>query len=187
MAKLSDELKIAVAEMSVKVKDKLLFRLIAKDAILTEKLQHELLGSEGDVEERVTDLEELIRVNIPRKGVRGLTPGYLMMDMRPLNARITHHVKITKDKFGAVVLTVLLLSETFKRHIEMLEAFPMRRSEKFTKYVIQRLNFIIKTANKLHEDYRMEFEDDLNELLEYIYRFESTAIAAQEAGIPREF
>lgn len=187
MAKLSDELKMAVAGMPTKEKDKLLFRLIAKDAVLTEKLEHELLASESETENRVTQLEAMIRINIPPKGIRHLTPGFLMMDMRPLNAQITHHVKITKDKFGAVVLTILLLSEAFKRHIEMLEDFPMRRSETFAKYVIQRLNFIIKTASKLHEDYRMEFEDDLNELLEYVYRFEGTAIAAQEAGIPKAF
>jgi hypothetical protein len=187
MAKLSDELKKAVAGMPTKEKDKLLFRLIAKDAVLTEKLEHELLASDSDTEERVTYLEKLIQVNIPPKGIRYLTPGFLMMDMRPLNAQITHHVKVTKDKFGAVTLTILLLSTAFERHLEMLEAFPRKRSETFKKYIIQRLNFIIKTASKLHEDYRMEFEDDLNELLKYVYRFDSTAEAAQEAGIPREF
>ncbi len=187
MAKLRDELKKAIAAMPTKEKDKLLFRLIAKDSILTEKLNHELLATDSEVDERVRYLEKLILENIYPKGIRGLTPGYLMMDMRPLNAQITHHVKITKDKLGAVILTILLLKTAFERHLEMLEAFPRKRSETFTKYIIQRLTFIIKTASKLHEDYHIEFEDNLNKLLEYVYRFDSTAEAAKEAGISRKF
>lgn len=187
MVKLSDELKKAITHLPDKEKNKLLLRLIARDKILTEKLTHQLLESADAVDERAEEIRKVIIRDLPSADTAWLTPGYLMMDMRPLNAKISHHLKITRDKFGAVSLTILLLLEAFRRHLKMLEKFPRSRSATFTKYVTQRLKFIFKHLAKLHEDYFMEIEDDLNELLEYVYQFDSTAETAKEEGFPRKW
>lgn len=172
--------------MPQKEKDKLLLRLIAKDKLLVEKLQFQLLeDSNIDKEGRAREVETFILNFIDQQGSQYLTPGYLMMDMRKANAKITHHVKITKDKFNEVYLTIILLLTAFRRHDAMLKSFPERRSDTFVKYTIKRLEFIFKKIQKLNPDYFIEIEEPLNELLDFVYGFEPTAQIAQVMGVPK--
>lgn len=56
--KISSELQRAILTMPEKEKDKLLLRLIAKDAMLIKKLHHQLLEDESDA---LQQREELIK------------------------------------------------------------------------------------------------------------------------------
>jgi hypothetical protein len=188
MQKIHDELKKAIILMPQKDKDKLLLRLIAKDKLLVEKLQFQLLeDSEMDKDGRAKEVENFILNYIEDKGSPYLTPGYLMMDMRKANAKITHHVKVTKDKFNEVYLTIILLLTAFRRHDTMLKSFPDRRSDTFVKYVIKRIEFIFKKLQRLNPDYFVEIEEPLNELLSFVHSFEPTAKAAQLMQFPKEW
>jgi hypothetical protein len=187
MAKISDELKAVISQLSNKEKDKLLFRLIAKDEKLVRKLIFELLEEGTTLEQRSEETLQLIQKSIPPKDAYGLTPGYLLMDLRTINARITEHVAATKDKLGEVTLTTFMLHESIKRHSEMLNKFPARRSDTLAPYMIKRVQFILAKAAKLHEDYHLEFRRPLNEVLEFIWNFPATQILAREVGLPKEF
>ena len=185
MRKLDDQLKAAIIRMPVKEKDKLLLRLVAKDQKLVRRLVFELLEGGGTRDERAAELREQIIRHLPKTGVRDLTPGYLMLDLRHWNARINEHVQATKDKSGEVSLAIFMLAEAFRRHWGMLEKAPARRSDTFAPYVVKRTAALLKKAEKLHEDYFIEFRRDLNELLHYIWEFKPTAIFAREEGLPR--
>ncbi len=187
MRKLDDQLKIAIAKMPVVEKDKLLFRLVAKDEKLVRKLVFELLEGGETRDERAADLREQIIKNLPKTGTQHLTPGYLLLDLRHWNARINEHVQATRDKSGEVSLVIFLLTEAFRRHWAMLQRFPERRSDTFAPYVVKRTAAILKKAEKLHEDYFIEFRRDLNELLHFIWEFKPAAKLAQEEGLPRKW
>ncbi len=187
MPKLSNELKAAISHLSDKEKNKLLNRLIAKDAILVEQLTYELLEDGNSMEERNRDVLRFLEENIPPKEYRYLSPDYLLMYLRSCNPRITRHVRVTKDKLGAVSLTVAMLRIALERHLEMFKQYPPRRSEKITKYIMARLIQVFKKMGKLHEDLYIEFSDDLQKVLDYVYDFEVTAIAAEGAAIPRRW
>lgn len=185
MAKLSEELKEAISRMPMKDKDRLLFRLVAKDTVLTKKLAFELLeGDSKDVERRTKDLVKTIELSFPPTNVSYYTPGYLLMDMRAINPKITLHVKVTKDKFSEVYLTILLVRRAYELHHKMLKSFPVGRSATFVRYVMQRLKSIFTRIEKLDADYYLELEEPLNELLAYVYDFKPSREAAIEAGYP---
>jgi len=182
MRKLDEQLKAAIARISVAEKDKLLFRLVAKDEKLVRKLVFELLEGGETRDERAAELREQIAKNLAES--HGLTPGYLLLYLRHWNARINEHVQATRDKSGEVSLVVFLLAEAFRRHRDMLHRFPERRSDTFAPYMVKRTAAILKKAEKLHEDYFIEFRRDLNELLGFIWAFKPTARMAQEEGLP---
>lgn len=187
MLKLSDELKSAIVQMPSTEKNKLLLRLIAKDEKLVKQLTFRLLEFGETLDKRVDAIRRLINSEMTRSGADGFTPGYLLMEMRYLNARITDHVRTTKDKLGEVTLTVLYLHQAFRRHLPMLKSFSSSRTRTFTKYVINRLKTLLPKASKLHEDYYIEFGEQLQEVLDYVYNFEPTARVAKEVGILREW
>ena len=185
MIKLSEEFKEAVRAMPNKEKDKIFLRLIAKDELLVKKLSFQLLEGGDTVAEREADLRELIQHAL--RPVSYNTPGYLLLDMRSSNARITEHVKITKDKLGEVQITVFMLKLAFENHMSMLRKYPTFRTRTFTNYMITRIQSVIKKAERLHEDLHLEFSEDLNLVLDYIYQFEPTAKFAKEQDLVRRW
>ena len=187
MRKLDDQLKSAITRMSVKEKDKLLLRLVAKDEKLVRRLVFELLEGGETRDERAAELREQIIRHLPKTGDSELTPGYLLLDLRHWNARINEHVQATKDKSGEVSLVIFMLAEAFRRHWGMLNRHPARRSDTLAPYIVKRTAVILKKAEKLHEDYFIEFRRDLNELLHFIWEFKPTAILAKEEGLPRKW
>ncbi|MBX2891678.1 MAG: hypothetical protein KF734_12160 [Saprospiraceae bacterium] len=187
MRKLDDQLKAAIARLPVKEKDKLLFRLVAKDEKLVRKLIFELLEGGETRDDRADELRQQIARYLPTTGALYLTPGLLLLDLRHWNARINEHVQATKDKSGEVSLVVFMLAEAFRRHNEMLLRFPAHRSHTFAPYVVKRVSVILKKAEKLHEDYFIEFRRELNELLDFIWAFKPTAQLAQQEGLPKRW
>ncbi len=182
MAKLSKELQEAILAMPVKEKDKLLLRLVVKDEKLCQKLEYELLEEGTTLDERRQELRDFIE-RMARSDHE--TPGWLMMYMRSVNGSITQHVKTTKDKYGEVSLTLHMLNRMYDEqmpHIQKLTS----RSDNLAYYVAKRTQFILEKLQKMHSDYYIEFEDDVNKLLQRVH---STAPSryAQELGIPKRW
>lgn len=187
MLKLDDQLKAAIVRMPSKEKDKLLLRLVAKDEKLVRRLVFELLEGGETRDERAAELRDQITRNLPEKDAPYLTPGYLLLDLRHWNARINEHVQATKDKAGEVSLVIFMLAEAFRRHWAMLNRYPERKSDTFAPYVVKRTAAVLKKAEKLHEDYFIEFRRNLNELLHFIWEFKPTARVAHVEGLPHSW
>ncbi|MBD0254953.1 MAG: hypothetical protein ICV83_04470 [Cytophagales bacterium] len=182
MPKLSPDLKEAILRMPTAEKDKLLLRLVAKDEKLCQKLEYELLEEGTSLEERRTDIRE----TIDRLAVgHHYSPGWLMMDMRGVNGLITAHVKTTKDKMGEISLTLYLLNRVYDEQMPHLAKYSSR-SDTLAAYVAKRTQFIVQKLEKLHPDYYIEFEEDVNKLLAHVH---TTAPAryAQELHLPRQW
>ncbi len=186
MPKLDEQLKLAIARMPQKEKDKLLLRLVAKDEKLVERLVFELLEGGETTDERAREIRDLIEKSLPQPGARHLTPGWLLMDLRSLNARITDHVKTTKDKPGEVILGCFLFAEAIRRHREMLHKLA-KRSDTFSPYFVKRAEALVKKGEKLHEDLHLEFRHDLNEVLHFIWDFPPTRSTAADVFLPKKF
>jgi hypothetical protein len=187
--KIDDQLKAAIARLSPTEKDKLLFRLIPKDAKLMRKLTFELLdGGEADArDERAAELRTSISNDLPQPGESHYTPGYLLLDLRHWNARITEHVQATKDKFSEVALPVFMIRLALERHYPMIQSFPEKRSATLAPYLVRRMEQLIVKADKLHEDYHIEFRRDLNEILQMLWAFKPTARLAEKSGLAKKW
>jgi hypothetical protein len=87
-----------------------------------------------------------------------------MMDMPWVNAMITAHVKTTKDKLGEISLTLYLLNRTYDEqlpHLPSTAAAPTR----WPPTSPSAPSSSCKKLEKLHPDYYIEFEEDVNKLL----------------------
>jgi hypothetical protein len=166
--KLTDDFKKAISMLPGKEKDKLLFRLLAKEEILVEQLTFQLLESDLSVEEKREELARTIRKNIEYADETFYSPGYLLLDLRSISGLINRHVKVTKDKYGEIELNFLMLNYSFELLHKQLKAFTFPKKRSFAEYVAKRGMKLIKLLQKLHEDYQLDFRDDMKELGGYI-------------------
>lgn len=186
--KVSDELKKAIKELPEKEKDKLLLRLIAKDKMLIEKLNHQLLEDEVDMESRREELAEQMRKHFNAEGFGfwSHTPGLVMMEMRSFSGEITRHVKITKDKYGEVQLNLLLINMPFRTQHKTLHN-NQHRADKFADYVCKKAQAVFKKLKTLDRDYYLEFEKEVNEMLQHLQHYPPAARLMSPYGLPREW
>jgi hypothetical protein len=179
---LSDPLKKAITAMPAKEKDKLLLRLITKDKVLADRLHFELLEQSSTTEER----REAIREKIQRLARQEqYTAGWILMDLRSLSGDIAYHVKVTKDKYGEIDLNLHLLV-TYLAH----QAGPLRtytgRTDKCALYIAKKAQTLLKRLDKLDSDYYVDFDRDVNRLLEQVHAL-CTSHYARQLGLPREW
>ncbi len=182
MAKLEKELQQAIVSMPQKDKDKLLLRLIGKDEILIQQLIFTLVEEELTVESRREDIKIIIDTLYDTPV---FSSGYLMMDMRYINAQITLHVKVTKDKYGEIELTLKLMKDCFEKQLKWIEKYNSK-SDTLALYIVKRVDFILKKVVKLHPDIQFDFHADTNTLLGYVHKY-GTAHYAREMGLPKIF
>jgi HSP90 family molecular chaperone len=167
-------------------KDKLLLKLFRKDPLLVEKLAFEFFEDKSDLNRRVNDIKQNIDKYLTLKYIPWNTPGDLMMQMRSLNASITEHVKITKDKHSEIELTILLLNTAFERFQTMLNE-KKQRSGTFSKYVVTRTVKVLQLLQKMHPDNDLDFKADLNRLLAYLYAYSPTSDLAKDEKLPPQY
>lgn len=162
--KLTPEFKKAISQITSNEKDKLLFRLLAKESALVEKLTFQLLENGSSTEERRDEVSETILNKLEKYQAHFYSPGYLLLQIRSLSAEITRHVKTTKDKYGEVQLNLLMLNKTLELFNEKVIPFRPDRSRTFNEYVVKRTLKIYVLLGKLHEDYLVDFKEDLQKL-----------------------
>ena len=162
----SKEFKQALSEFSSKEKDKLIFRLLKKDKLLSKKLYFELIDEETTDDKRNT-MEENIRERILEISKYIGNQKYFLVLIRKLSAEITEHVKVTTDKFGDVSLNLFLINEILE-HNEKLGQQRFDNVYKLYIYLINKIFKALTLIKKLDEDYWMEFDELLENLNEKI-------------------
>ncbi len=166
--KLTTDLKKAISGLSHKEKDKLLFRLIAKEPILAEQLVFKLLEDGVSAEDRRADLAKEIEQYLIDYQKYYYSPGYLLLDLRSISGKITQHVKTTKDKYGEVLLNFLTLNKALALFGKKIGQVRPNRSRTLNKYVVNRAIKLLGLLRKIHEDYRLDFSDSMIELGQHI-------------------
>jgi hypothetical protein len=168
MAKLEKDLQEAITAMPLKEKDKLLLKLIAKDDILTQQLQFQLVEVGDTMESRRDDIrksiEKLYRID-------HYSSGYLMMDMRYISGDITRHVKVTKDKY--------------EKQLKWIQKYSAK-TDTLANYVAKRTDAILKKLIKLHPDIQFDFHGDMNYILECCHKY-APANYARVMDLPKSF
>ncbi|MFS4416180.1 hypothetical protein [Maribacter sp. 2307ULW6-5] len=159
----SKEFKEALLNLPTKEKDKLLLRLLKKDSTLANRLYFELVEG-NDVDAKRSEMEARVREQVAYAKASYHSPGYLMMDLRYLSGEINEHVKITKDKFGEISLNLLMLNEALEHAFPLTEPAPSHKKRKLIVYIIARAFKLLVLTDNIHEDYRLDLEDDMKKL-----------------------
>ena len=157
------EFKKALQELPEKEKDKLIYRLLRRDMDLAEKLHFELVDTDS-IEDKRRNMETIISNDIKRFSENFHSLDYIAIEMRRISGKISHHVKITKDKFGEISLNLQMLNEVIEQNAFSLTHSKPQKSIKFYNYVIVRGFKILLLINLLHEDFLLDFKDDLKKL-----------------------
>jgi hypothetical protein len=157
------EFKIALQELPEKEKDKLILRLLRRDMDLAEKLFFELVDTDT-VEDKRRNMVTLISNDINRIAENYHSLDFIAVEMRRISGKISRHVKITKDKFGEISLNIHMLNEIIEQNTFSLSHSKPQKSIKFYNYVIVRAFKILLLIQALHEDFLLDFKEDLNRL-----------------------
>ena len=158
----SKEFKAALSDFSSIEKDRLIFRLLKKDKLLSKKLYFELIDTETTDQKR-SQMEEQIeeRVLLASKYIGN--PKYFLVQIRKISAEITEHVKITTDKFGDISLQLFLINKI----LESNDKLNHQRFDNIYKLYIYLINKLLKaiiSIKKIDEDYWMELNDVLRDI-----------------------
>jgi hypothetical protein len=157
------EFKEAIQNLPSSEKDKLIFRLLKYDLDLANRLHFELVNTET-VEERRIKMQTEVYKETTRMSDRFYSFGYLMMDIRYLSGTISEHVRITKDKFGEASLNIQMLIEVLELNKIRLENAKPNDVHKLNIYIVARVFKILLLVKALHEDYLIEFRDNIEKL-----------------------
>ncbi|MCP2036914.1 deoxyuridine 5'-triphosphate nucleotidohydrolase [Chryseobacterium sp. HSC-36S06] len=158
----SKEFKQALSEFSPIEKDRLIFRLLKKDKLLSKKLYFELIDPETTDQKR-NQMEQNIEDKVLLASKYIGNPKYFLVLIRSISAEITEHVKVTTDKFGEIYLHLFLVSKI----LESNEKLNQQRFDNVYKLYIYLINKIVRALlliRKIDEDYWLEFDDLLSEI-----------------------
>lgn len=158
----SKEFKAALSNFSPSEKDKLIFRLLKKDKLLSKKLYFELIDPETTDNKRDA-MEEIVEEKVTLSSKYISNQKYFLSIIRKISAEITEHVKITTDKFGEVSLNLLLINKI----LDYNEDLGRQRFDNVYKLYLYIINKTVKAltlTRKLDVDYWMEIDEYLDEL-----------------------
>lgn len=156
----SKEFKAALSQLSPAEKDRLIFRLLRKDEILSKKLYFELIDEET-VDQKRDAMEELIKEKVEYASKYISNQKYFIVLIRKISAQITEHVKVTTDKFGDISLNLLLINEILESN-EKLSRQKFNDVYKLYLYLINKTVKALALTKKLDEDYWMEIDEYLS-------------------------
>lgn len=158
----SKEFKTALSNFSSIEKDRLIFRLLKKDKLLSKKLYFELIDTETTDQKRA-QMEEIVeeKVLFASKYLSNLK--YFLVLIRKISAEITEHIKVTTDKFGEVSLHLFLINKILD-HNAQLNHQRFDNVYKLYLYLINKMIKALLTIKKLDEDYWIEFDELLEEI-----------------------
>ena len=154
------EFKKALQNLPSAEKDKLILRLLKHDLKLANKLLFELVDTET-IEQKREKLEQKIIKEVKFATEKYYSPGYLLMDMRYMSGDINEHVAITKDKYGEISLNCLMLKNTLELNSHIIKITKPNYSFTLCNYIIARIFKILLLIQKQHEDYHIEFSNDI--------------------------
>ena len=158
----SKEFKQALSEFSSIEKDRLIFRLLKKDKLLSKKLYFEIIDPETTDQKR-DQMEENVTEKLASAARYIGNPKYYLSTIRTISAEITEHVKVTTDKFGEVYLNLFLVDQILENN----DSFAQQRFDNVYKLYIYLINKIVRALlliKKIDDDYWMEFNQILGKI-----------------------
>ena len=176
------DFKDALSELSGKEKDKLILRLLKRDIPLAKRLYFELVSTQT-AEELRSELEDRLEKRLRFVSNPKFGTGDLMMELRSLSGEISAHVHTTKDKVGEVSLSLLLLNRALTDFIPRIDRAPTMKAHKIGIYIASRCFKVLALIQALHEDYRVEFREDLEQLGKLIGQSRSLSFTARSNGL----
>jgi len=160
---LPKELKTAISKLSDKEKDRLIFKLLKKDLILANRLLFEFVSSKS-VEQQREEIKNLLTADIEQATQNYYSPGNLLMYLRDMSGMINEHLSMTRDKYGEISLNIYVITEILEHNKENILRATEKKAEKFCTEIIAKTFKTLLLIQKMPEDCRADFNNDLQKL-----------------------
>jgi hypothetical protein len=157
------EFKEALQLLPSAEKDKLILRLLKHDLNLANKLRFELLDTDT-VETKRKLLENRIIKHIELASKHYYSAGYLLMDTRDISGEINEHVSITQDKLGEISLNCTMLRHLLELNNQRIATATQAKAYTLSIYIVARIFKILLLIQKQHEDFQIEFIEDIQKI-----------------------
>jgi len=176
------DLKVAITDLPIKEKDKLLLRLIAKDKVLTEHLHYKILEDIADLDERKKKIKANVLSILPE--LKDLNAREALVKVRKMITEVNHFYKVTKDVYGELELKIFILTQIptkYKKGLFGYRDFGLM----FSIFYIKTATAVFNKFKKLHEDLQFDLTAEFNELLLKIHSSSLTELA-ETSSLPRK-
>lgn len=137
----------------------------------------------GNTDEKRDEVKQRIIDHVKKSEKYGYKPGYVLMDIREMSGMVIEHVSVTKDNYGEISLSIVLLMESLTMYGKFIDLSRHRDVRKLLQYVISKVFKIILLVDKMHEDLKMEFREDLEKLGDILAKNKHLSRSAQQNGL----
>ncbi|MGC9354818.1 MAG: hypothetical protein ACP5D9_13325 [Mariniphaga sp.] len=166
MPRLSKEFKQTIKEIPVEELQKLVIHFASKNAEIYDFINLQYVEGENAEEELFEETKEKISDEMLFPGERGIVQKNLAKAITKSVGYINYFVKVTKNKNREADLLRGLLHNVFENYADELGTCWTTFDSKLAVTTNRLLNLVTK---KLHEDYRIEYRDDLNRFLNILH------------------
>lgn len=180
--KFSDEFKEAILHLPEREKDKLLLRLLKKDRKLVKRMEFELLQPCSVETARESLQQDLVR-HLQQLAQRPIRTKLLLKELRQLSGKITEHVYTTRDNYGDVQVSLVMMQTLF-------ETTPLAKwsqldadLHKLHIYLISKLYKVLIALRNMHEDLRFDFQEQLDQLAQHLANEPNLLRTASRSGL----
>ena len=90
------------------------------------------------------------------------------MDIREISGEINEHVFITKDKLGEIQLNCLMLRYMLELNTKRIALETLDKAYTLCIYIVARVFKILLLIQKQHEDFHIEFREDIEVIGKFI-------------------
>lgn len=154
------EFKEALLQLPEKEKDKLLLRLLKKDVALANRLHFELLNTNTAEDQRELIRQKLLLL-VERATLNFHSLYQLNIDIKYMSGLINEHVYMTKDKIGEISLNLEVMTQVMNANFQHLKLAQQHIAAPFFEALVSRIFKVLILIRKLHEDFRLEFNEEL--------------------------
>lgn len=166
MPRLSKEFKQAIQEIPVEELQKLVIQLASKNKEIYDFVNIHYAENEDAEYELFEETKEKIREEILFLGERGIVQKNLAKAITKSVGYINHFAKVTKNKKREADLLRNLLDVVFENYTDELGTCWTAFDSRLAVTTNRLYNLVTK---KLHEDYRIEYCDNLNRYLKILH------------------
>lgn len=154
------EFKAALHNLPDVEKDKLILKLLRNNIPLAERMYFEMVDTET-VEDKRAIVEKKLIKNIKLATDNYYSPGLYLMSLRFISGDISHHVKLTKDKYGEISLNLILIRQALEQNNTRIQLASYKNAYTLGIYIIGRVFKILVLMQKFHNDIHLEFRRDI--------------------------
>lgn len=166
MPRLSKEFKQTIKEIPVEELQKLVIHFASKNAEIYDFINLQYVEGENAEEELFEETKEKISDEMLFPGERGIVQKNLAKAITKSVGYINHFVKVSKNENREADLLRNLLDNVFENYADELGTCWTTFDSKLAVTANRLYNLVTK---KMHEDYRVEYRENLNRYLEILH------------------